>query len=500
MNVMNENPFLHRAIAAVAVALAVALAFGLAACASPEGSKAGGPSGPVVLRMATVNANLYFTPQVNYLVHRVEELSGGELRIDMVYKVGGFGPDSEQQMVRGVAAGTFDLGFVGTRVFDMLGVTSFQALTAPMLVDSYPLEQAVIQSNIPRRMMAGLHTVHVTGLGVLADGLRKPIAVGKPLLSPKDWAGITFAAYRSEGQAEAIRALGARESNVFGPPLDEALLSGSVQGFEKNLLTYQKNEMESETPYVTANVNLWPQMLAVIGNPGRVGRLAPQQRGWLHRAAAEAAARSTGLVDGDAGLLANLCASGVRFADASRADIAALRKAFAPVYAHLEQHAPTNGFVAEIRRLKEQMPSGDPLVIPHGCTGPAPKPTQSTGSSPPKTTAVTPLDGAWQVTFTRDELLRDTTDPNEDNPANYGRLTLVFHRGDFHGTNADGSTWVGTYVVAGKEITFHVTAPIAGTIFRFTWSVYRDMLTLTKRGSGEHPTPMVVKPWTRVSN
>ena len=116
----------------------------------------------------------------------------------MAFGVGGFAPDAEQQIVRGVADATYDLGVVGTRVFDTLGVSNFQALDAPMLIDSYAAEAAVIESDIPAQMLRSLDRLQVSGLGLIADGLRKPIAVEKPLLSPKDWAGIGFGAYRSQ--------------------------------------------------------------------------------------------------------------------------------------------------------------------------------------------------------------------------------------------------------------------------------------------------------------
>ena len=53
--------------------------------------------------------------------------------------------------MHGVADDTYDLGVVGTQVFDTLGVTSFQALNAPMLLDSYPLQAAVLESRLPDR-------------------------------------------------------------------------------------------------------------------------------------------------------------------------------------------------------------------------------------------------------------------------------------------------------------------------------------------------------------
>ena len=52
-----------------------------------------------------------------------------------------------------------------------------------MLIDNYALQKAVIDSEIPDHMLSGLDALGVTGLAVLADGLRKPIAVERPLLT-----------------------------------------------------------------------------------------------------------------------------------------------------------------------------------------------------------------------------------------------------------------------------------------------------------------------------
>src|SRR5262249_20737342 len=150
-------------------------------------------------------------------------------------------PGFEQRLVRDVAAGRADLGWVGTRAFDTLGVNSFQALTAPMLIDSYPLQRAVIATDMPRQMLTSLAPLHLAGLAVLAAGLRKPIAVKRPLVSPADWRGITFATIRSRGQAEAVRALGATPTDIWSSELNDALTTGKVGGFEKNLLVYQIN-------------------------------------------------------------------------------------------------------------------------------------------------------------------------------------------------------------------------------------------------------------------
>jgi len=315
-------------LAAVAIAVVVAVVAGGCSSGGAAGDKAGGAGEPVVLRMANTNGDLNDLPAVQYFVSQVKERSGGNLRIRLVNRWGDYANDAEQQVVRAVAAGKADLGWAGARVFDTLGVTSFQALQAPMLIDSYALEQAVLTSDISARMMDGLDKVGVRGLGVLADGLRRPIAVKHPLLGVGDWRGITFGTVKSQVQVQALRALGATPMEIFRRSRNQALQAGTLGGFEMSLLVYEHNVPPPRAPYVTANVTLWPQMDVLVAHPDRLARLTGQQRGWLQQAAQDAAGRSAALADRDAQSLKNACQSGARFANASPADLAALRKAF----------------------------------------------------------------------------------------------------------------------------------------------------------------------------
>ena len=99
-----------------------------------------------------------------------------------------------------------------------------------MLIDSYALKSAVIESGITEQMMRGLDGLGVAGLGVLPDGLRKPAGITGAILGPADWQGITFGTFRSNGQAEAIRALGATPAQAFGTEREERLKNRTIQG------------------------------------------------------------------------------------------------------------------------------------------------------------------------------------------------------------------------------------------------------------------------------
>jgi TRAP-type C4-dicarboxylate transport system substrate-binding protein len=358
---------LTRAGALLALALGAVVAAG---CSAPAGGdKAGGPAGgSVVLRMASTPSDLNDALAVADFVRRVNALSGGSVQIQVINQWGDYAPSDEAQVVRAVANGQVDLGWVGSEVFDTTGAPGLRALSAPMLIDSYPLENAVLKSTLPARMLVKLSRVHVTGLAILGDGLRHPIAVRRPLLAPADWRGLSIATYRSGVQEQVIRALGASPVVAFGPYRAHDLATGAIQGFELDMPRYVHDVPVPSARYVTANVALWPLFDVLFANPARLASLTAQQRAWLQQAADDAARISVTLVAGQNGrYVRQACAMGARLATATPADLAALHTAFAPVYRGLEADPQTRAFVRQIQQLKKTTPSGPAPAIPAGC-------------------------------------------------------------------------------------------------------------------------------------
>jgi TRAP-type C4-dicarboxylate transport system substrate-binding protein len=479
----------------VMLSFAVAVAMLATSCGTGSGDadKAGGPGKPVVLRMATVNGDLEFTPQIQYLVDRVEELSEGNLKIEIRYEVGSFADYAEQQVVRGVAGGRFDLGFVGTQVFDSLGVDSFQALMAPMLIDSYPLQSAVVQSAIADQMMQGLDGVGVTGLGILAGALRKPVSVKQPLLRPADWRGIRFATFRSEVQAQAIRALAASPLPIIGDSRDEALEKGSIDGFESSLLAYQINAQQQAAPYVAANVNLWPQTLAVVVNPDVIADLTADQRAWLEDAADVAASRSATLADSDTRNIRTLCEAGAWFANASEADLVALEESFSPVYTSLQQNPETKTYIEQIQQLKHSTTPEAALAIPEGCAGTSPElATPAEGSTPAY------LNGSYRYTITKEDAIRE----DRGDPAYYPSThTVTLEDGKFSIRGPHGG-FSGTYGVEKDQIAFQISkSGHSVVVVSFTFTVDDDGDLHLKPVQPMDPGTafeFAVHPWTKI--
>jgi hypothetical protein len=92
------------------------------------------------------------------------------------------------------------------------------------------------------------------------------------------------------------------------------------------------------------------------------------------------------MFDREAGLVAAACGKGARFADATREDLSALRRAFDSVYASLQRDRQTNGFMREIEAVKASIPADRAIAIPAGCTG----------SAPGQSTHGNPVAGSWQ--------------------------------------------------------------------------------------------------------
>lgn len=460
-------------------------------------NKAGGTGPPVVLRMADgYNPGLDLEPAVAYFVRRVGELSNGRLRIKVVDDWAGNAPGFEQQIVRDLAAGKADVAWVGTRVFDTLGVGSFQALTAPMLIDNYALEQAVIASDIPAAMMKGLDQLGVTGLAVLGGGLRKPIA-RRPLIRAGAWHGIRFSVIRSRGQAAAIRALGAEATDIWGAARQDQIGRGLIDGFETHYYLWSLVIDPSALPYVAANVNLWPETVALVANPDRVAKLSSSQRGWLRQAAADAAARSTSVFANERPVIASVCRQGARFSLASSADLAALRRAFAPVYANLERDSRTKEFVARIEDLKRKTRPERSPSIPSRCVGPVPnRPAPLARQTDPAV-----LNGVYRVTLTDEELRAAGPVPAFSRPSFGGLITLTLRDGAYRFQPRTPPACAGTYAVSKDIIRFRVhPATYCQGVVTARWSLVDRQLRLRVLSS-TNPYDQVVwggKPWKKI--
>ncbi len=347
-----------------AVALSAVLVLG--ACAPTDSSDPDPhPSASAVAEGLTLAFTGGFADlQVSEFQRLVQELTQGALRL---VASGEFSTDDhgvEQAIIRAVADGRLDVGVVGARAFSELGVHDLDALVAPFAIDSVATQRAVLQSDVPDRMLAGLDEVGVVGLAVVGGPLRRPIAAERPLVSLADFAGIPFYSWHGDVMAAAVEALGAVNVDLAPPDRNAGIEDGSIRAYE-NALPYLAETADRRANIMTANVNLWPAVAVIIANPDTLDRIGASGTG-LEAAAEQVAESALDLFGDDREVARRACEAGAGFAVATTADLAELYAAVASVIDEMAQDAATAGYLAEIATLRGDRPP-DVVEVPTEC-------------------------------------------------------------------------------------------------------------------------------------
>ena len=398
------------------VVLAAALAVVAAGCGGSGGDKAGGREGtqakpvapvgkPVALTLVTVDG--LWAEEFAALAAR---LSGGTIRIDI--RAGGSAlVDYERRLVEKVRAGEADLVSVGARAWDRLGVTSFQPLVAPFLVDSVALERRVLESPLVGRMLEGVGRLGLVGLAVLPGPLRRPFGVSRSLVAPRDYAGATFGTRYGGIARDAIEALGATAKGYRIGSL------AGLDGAELDLWTIAGNGYDSPGTELIANVVLWARPETIVISRAAFKRLGRAQQEVLRRAGREALAPTAARLasESETALDATCSRGRLALATASASDLAALRVAVQPVYEGLERDPATRRVIAEIRTLRRGL-EGEVVRCPR---------TQR---------EVSALEGVWESSVTRAAMLAGgASTPEATTYSGPGTLELKEGRWTFEG-------------------------------------------------------------------
>lgn len=481
--------------AAAAGFTAAALILVTTACSGSRADKAGGEqkATPVTLTLATADSP---DSEPAAFVAAVQRLSGGSIRIEVANDRRYGEIESERLTAEDVRAGVVDLGVVGARAWDTLEVKSFRALVAPFLVDSLALERRVLEGSIGARMLEAFDSSGLVGLAVVPGALRRPVGVSRPLLGPGSyraaWVGV-----RPGRVAEAtFRALGA-EPKGYNP--------GSIRhlvGAEVDLTTVAASQYDQQARAVTANVVFWPSAGTIVMNRDAYGALPEAQQDLLRRAGREALGPAFASIESDeSGALETICESRhLSLVTADAAGLAALRRAVRPVYDALERDPLTRELIAGIREMR-----ADGLAA-------ARESVRCPGVGSRGKTGTSDLEGLWEQTLTREELL-DAGASRGYAQVFRGRRTVAFRAGRFESRVARRGVFTGTYRVDGGVVQWEVEACrpywicspgvgpdefLPGHANWARWSVYRDILRFARIPGRPAPVETGVKSLTRV--
>jgi len=355
-----------RAIRRLAVAAALLTLSAVTACGSPPvANKTGDRTAVLTLGTIDVLDPNGQSPAATAFVEALSDLSGGRLKVRTTTEFESGQPNAESDLVKAIGSGRFDLGIPSARAFAAAGLPGLQALEAPFVITSRAAESAIATGPVGRDLLATLDSSDVAGLALAPGPLRRPFAK-QPLLSPADWQGTTFRSYNSPEQARTITVLGGRPVTAS---FDFAALvaRGTLQGAEIDIAQYQENHYGALLPAVTRNVVLWPKITVLTINRKLYERLDPRQRRWLRQAADSAVRATLDYPYDEATPAAAMCATGVRFYDATDAHVAALHDAVRPVLDSLAADPVSGPLLAKIQQVAAEHPRVDVPDIPADC-------------------------------------------------------------------------------------------------------------------------------------
>ncbi len=509
------------------LALVAALVGGCgAAQALPPQDKAGAET--LVLKLATAdvvnNNGQSFGPQA--FVDNLESVSGGRIKVDVTGHYDNGATDSEVKLIEAIASGDVDGGWPSTRAFANAGIHGLEAVEAPLTITSYAANKALVSGPVAQELLAQLKGTGIAGLGLAVGPLRRPFAAQAPLLGSDDWQGVSFRSFNSPVQSDAIEALGATPFTA-GENWVDAVSAGTLRGIEFDIAQYLANGESSLTPYVTANVVLWPKVFVLALSQKRYDALTDQQRTWVQQAAAAATQASVDATYDESSVAQSLCGLGVRFIDASPAQLTSLRNAVEPVIDKLAADPVSGPILAGIQAVAAQYPQVEEPDVPASCRDIA---SNVPSPSIPATESSLP-NGTYRMQVTQADAKRLGV-PMEYGPT--GTWTLTVEAGTFalsckfidqpdidcgH-SHADGATVEAGRLLGTGDTAFFVgdvdmlqkengcLLPVSQTQdghcfvippYWLDWSLTGDQLMFSNQGGNPDGLEYEIAPWTRIN-
>lgn len=426
----------------------VVMALMLAGCGGgaeePVGDKAGGSSPTVTLTLGTASPRgRSDTPRVEYFLQRLTALTNGSVKVEVSWSESNNDTDFEQSVAKKMLAGQMDLGWVGSRAFDTLGVTSLRAIQAPFLITDNEVMGKVALAPVAQRMLAGLPAGGFIGLGLFPDELRHPIGIRKALASLHDFKGARVRTPTSNVSDAMLRALGAEPVHLSGTAYGLAVHDGRLEGTDASLgLAPQLGGS-----VLTGNVVFYPRMDVLFTTDAALGQLDHAQRAALGQAADDAARHTVDVLP-KAEDSAQFCHESGQVVNASASDLSAMHQATQRVYNELEADPDTNANIAAIRAIAQKVP---PAPTPQSCGPIGP-------SSSPPIQALVP-DGVYVATATKADALRLGVQNDCALKADGAHLRLELKDGQFSqwekcSSMPDQLGSEGTFTVTADTLTF----------------------------------------------
>ncbi len=336
----------------------------VAAGCTEAGTKAGPDSSTRVLHLAAPEADVApYADDLRAFAGRVAELTSGRVRVEVDFEVVPWTPDSERVIVDMLRDGETDAGLVPTRSFDTAGITGLEPLQAPLLIDSPELAGVVATSEIARRMLDSLQSRGLVGLGLVYEGLRRPLALeDSALTAAEHFRGRLMRVPPSEMSTRVVTALGA----VPDPGASKVVSTrGLPYALAETELALADTDFVHPTT-VTSNVVLFPKYDALLLRLDVWRSLGDDERSALQQAADETVTGSLETTRDERQLAATYCQAGGHLVEAPATELAEMRSLVAPVLDDLRADPEHAVALAELEALAEDVEAPS-LGIPLAC-------------------------------------------------------------------------------------------------------------------------------------
>jgi tripartite ATP-independent transporter DctP family solute receptor len=222
---------------------------------------------------------------IEFVATRVDELSGGSLRID-VYPAEQLG--SEREAIELVQLGI--LAMTKTSTGPMEGfVPAMKVYGLPYLFRDSEHMWKVLDGPIGKRLLAAGTPKGLKGLCYYDAGARSFYTTERRITSPADLAGLKIRVQKSEMSRRMIEAMGGAPTPIDWGELYTSLQQGVVDGAENNTPSFFNSRHYETCRYYTLDEHLRVPDMIVI-NPQVWNDLSPRHRAVLQQAADESVA------------------------------------------------------------------------------------------------------------------------------------------------------------------------------------------------------------------
>lgn len=241
---------------------------------------------PIVLKLGTNGKGTLATKQVDTLNAKLEEVSGGKMRIEAV--LGGQLGTTAEHFAQ-MNEGTLDMyvGGIGDPAVAP-GGTDFNVALVPFLFDSADHVHAFAESEVFQKMCATLREkTDVVPIVYLSDSCPRALSTGnKPVYSVADIKGLTLRVPTNPLQTQVWADLGTNAVQAGISELLEGLQTGRYDGHENGMDVASLGLFDYQKYYMDLNHTYQGYFLWMSGKSW--DKLSEEQQGWITEAAKQA--------------------------------------------------------------------------------------------------------------------------------------------------------------------------------------------------------------------